>query len=99
MVLKLLEVLRKGLNILKDRIKAKEPEALQAQLAEKKSTSSLAQDEQRLDDNANANLVDKQQVLQALENASDHERSVARPDGELFFFSISCNILKTHALP
>jgi len=86
MVLKLLEVLRKGLNILKDRIKAKE--ALQAQLAEKKSTSS--QDEQRLDDNANANLVDKRQVLQALENSPDHERSVARLDGEhiLFVYSL-----------
>ena len=80
-LLKLLDVLRKGLEILKNRIKAKE--ALQAQPAEEKGTSS--QDEGWLDDNVNANLVDKQQVLVALENAPDHERSGARLDGEHIF--------------
>jgi len=61
MVLKLLEVLRKGLKILKNRVKAKK-EALLARLAGKESTSS--QGERWLDHNAN--LVDKQQVLEAL---------------------------------
>ena len=77
MTSKPLEVLRKGLNILKNRVKAKK-EALQAQLAAKKSISS--QDEQWLDHDAN--LVDEQQVLEVLEDASDYERGFARLDGE-----------------
>jgi len=72
MALKLLEVLRKGLKILKNCVKAKK-EALQARLvAEKKSTSS--RDERWLDHNAN--LVDKQQVPEASENAPDHEHNI-----------------------
>ena len=77
MALAPLEVLRKGLKILKKQFKAKK-EALQAQLAEKKSISS--QDEQWLDHDAN--LVDEQQALEALENASDYERGFARLGGE-----------------
>ena len=69
MALTAIEVLRKGLQILKNRVKAKK-EALQAQLAEKKSISS--QDEQWLDHDAN--LVDEEWVLKALENASDYEQ-------------------------
>jgi hypothetical protein len=73
MALKPLEVLHKGLKILNNRVKAKK-EALQARLAERKSISS--QDEHWLDHDAN--LVDEQQVLDALENTSDYERGVAR---------------------
>jgi hypothetical protein len=72
-----LEVLRKGLKILKNRVQAKK-EALQAQLAERKSISS--QDERWLDHDAN--LVDEEQVLEALEDASDYEQGFARLDGE-----------------
>jgi hypothetical protein len=73
MALKPLEVLHKGLKILNNRVKAKK-EALQARLAERKSISS--QDEHWLDHDAN--LVDEQQVLDALENTSDYEQGVAR---------------------
>ena len=52
--------------------------ALQAQLAEKKSISS--EDERWLDHEAN--LVDEQRVLEALEDASDYEQGFARLDGE-----------------
>ena len=77
MALKQLEVLQKGLQILKNRVKAKK-EALQTQLAEKKSISS--QDEQWLDHNAN--LVDEQQVLKVMENASDYEQGFVGLDDE-----------------
>jgi GAF domain-containing protein len=77
MALKPLEVLRKGLKIFENRVKAKK-EALQAQLAERKSISS--QDEQWLDHDAN--LVDELRVLEALEDASDYERGFARLDDE-----------------
>ncbi|KAI0248524.1 hypothetical protein BJV78DRAFT_1156442 [Lactifluus subvellereus] len=77
MASKPLEVLRKGLKVFKTRAKTKK-EILQAQLAEKKSISS--QDERWLDHDAN--LVDEQQVLEALENASDYERAFERLDGE-----------------
>lgn len=63
-----LEVLRKGLKVLENRVKPRK-EALQAQLAGRKSISS--QDEQWLDHDAN--LVDEQRVLEALENAPDYE--------------------------
>lgn len=76
MALELLKVLRKGLKILKNRVKTKE--ALQARLgAEKKSTSS--RDERWIDHNAN--LVDKQQVLEASENAPDHEHNIHNTSG------------------
>ncbi|KAF8219758.1 hypothetical protein L208DRAFT_1417721 [Tricholoma matsutake] len=75
MPLKPLEVLKKGLKILQDQVKAKK-EKLQAQLHVKKSISSL--DENWLDNEAN--LVDEQRVLDALENASDYERGCKRLD-------------------
>jgi hypothetical protein len=77
MALRPLEVLQKGLDILKNRVKAKK-EALQARLAEAKSISS--QDEQWLDHDAN--LVDEQQVLEVLEDASDYEHGLARLDSK-----------------
>ena len=51
---------------------------LQAQLAEKKSIS--AKDEHWLD--YDANLVDEQQVLEALESAPDYEQGFARLNDE-----------------
>lgn len=73
--LKALEVLKKGLKILQAQVKAKK-EKLQAQLHERKSISS--HDKKWLDNEAN--LVDEQQVLDALENASDYERGLERLD-------------------
>ena len=75
MSLKPLEVLKKGLKILQDQVRAKK-EKLQAQLHAKKSISSL--DANWLD--KKANLVDEQQVLDALENALDYERGCERLD-------------------
>ena len=75
MVSKPLEVLQKGLKVLTDRVKTRK-EALEAQLAEGKAISS--QDEQWLDHEAN--LVDEQRVLEALETASDYEQGFARLD-------------------
>lgn len=72
MVLKPLEVLQKGLEVLTNRTKSRK-DALQARLAEAKSISS--EDERWLD--YDANLVDEQQVLEALENASDYEQGFA----------------------
>ena len=74
---KLLEVLHKGLKILENWVSEKK-RALQAQLTEKKSISS--EDEQWLDHEAN--LVDEQQILEALEDALDYEQGFARLDGE-----------------
>ena|ERR1700726_370572 len=70
-----LEVLKKGLKILQKQVKAKK-EKLQAQLAQKKSISS--QDERWLDHEAN--LVDEQRILEALEKASDFEKSLEELD-------------------
>jgi hypothetical protein len=67
-----LEVLRKGLEVLTNRIKPRK-NALQAQLAKAKSISS--EDEQWLD--YKANLVDEQCVLEALEDAPDYETGEA----------------------
>jgi len=75
MTLKALEVLKNGLKILQAQVKAKK-EKLQAQLHERKSISS--HDKKWLDNEAN--LVDEQQVLDALENASDYERGLERLD-------------------
>ena len=75
MPLRPLEVLKKGLNTPQAQVKDKK-EKLQAQLHEKKSTSSL--DEKWLDNEAN--LVDKQQVLEMLEKASNYERGLGRLD-------------------
>ena len=72
MTLNPLAVLRKGLKVLESRVKTKK-EALQTQLAERKSIS--PQDEQWLD--YDANLVDEVQVLEALENASDYDQGLA----------------------
>ena len=77
MVLKPLKVLRKGLKTLTDHVKKKKEE-LQARLAERQPIS--AEDEQWLDHDAN--LVDEQRVLEALERASDYERGLARLDDE-----------------
>jgi hypothetical protein len=70
MVLKPLQVLRKGLKVLENQVRTKK-KTLQAQLAEKKPISS--QDEQWLDHDAN--LVDEVQVIDTLENASDYKRA------------------------
>jgi len=77
MALDPLEVLRKGLKVLESQVKTRK-EALQTRLAERKSIS--LQDEQWLDNDAN--LVDEQQVLEALENASDYDQGVARLNEE-----------------
>ena len=71
MTLKPLDVLRKGLRILQTQVKVRKKE-IQAQLAEKRSISS--QEEKWLDNEAN--LMDEQQVLEALKKASDYERSL-----------------------
>ena len=63
-----LDVLKKGLNLLQHRVKARREE-IQARLVEKKSISS--QDETWL--NGEANLTHEHQVLDALEEASDYE--------------------------
>jgi len=73
MSLKPIEVLRKGLMVLENRVKTRK-DVLKAQLAERKSISS--EDEQWLDHDAN--LVDEYQVLEALEKASDYEQAFAR---------------------
>ena len=75
MPLRPLEVLKKGLKTLQAQVKAKK-EKLQAQLHEKKSISSL--EEKWLDNEAN--LVDEERVLEALETASDYERGLERLD-------------------
>jgi predicted RNase H-like nuclease (RuvC/YqgF family) len=75
MPLRPLEVLKKGLKTLQAQVKAKK-EKLQAQLHQKRSISSL--DEEWLDNEAN--LVDEEQVLEALEKASDYERGLERLD-------------------
>jgi len=66
MVLQPLEILRKGLKVLTNHIKLRK-DTLQAQLAEARSISS--EDEQWLD--YDANLVDEQCILDALEDAPD----------------------------
>jgi hypothetical protein len=73
MAQKPLDVLKKGLNLLHRRVKARREE-IQARLAEKKSISS--QDEIWLD--GEANLTHEQQVLDTLEEASDYERGFGR---------------------
>jgi len=73
MSLKPIEVLRKGLMVLENRVKTRK-DVLKAQLAERKSISS--EDKQWLDHNAN--LVDEYWVLEALEKASDYEQAFAR---------------------
>ena len=75
LIVKHLEVLKKGLKILQDQVRAKK-EKLQAQLHVKKSISSL--DENWLDNEAN--LVDEQRVLDTLENTSNYERGYERLD-------------------
>jgi len=75
MALTLLEVLKKGLKVLKNQVKTRK-ETLQAQLAARKSISS--QDECWLDHDAN--LVDEQQALDILEDSSDYEKGFERLD-------------------
>ncbi|OJA11230.1 hypothetical protein AZE42_13240 [Rhizopogon vesiculosus] len=65
----------KPLDVLNNRVKVRK-ETLQAQLAARKSISS--QDESWLDHDAN--LVDEQQALEVLEDASDYERGFERLD-------------------
>lgn len=77
MASKAIEVLQKGLKILKNQVKVKK-EALQAQLAEKKPISS--EDERWLDHDAN--LVDEERVLEALENTPDYECGFSRLNDE-----------------
>ena len=76
MPLKPVEVLRKGLDVVTNRIKSRK-EALQAQLAEEGSISS--EDEQWLDHDAN--LVDELRVVETLEDAPDYEQAFGRLDG------------------
>ena len=76
MALKPLKILKKGLKILQNQVKDKK-EKLQAQLAKRVSISS--QDEKWLDHEAN--LVDEQWVLDALEKASNYESAFKRLDG------------------
>ena len=80
MALKPLEVLEIGLKTLQNQVKTKK-EKLQSQLAEKKSISS--QDEKWLDHEAN--LMDEQQVLETLEDASDYKRALEKLDDEQRF--------------
>jgi hypothetical protein len=75
MALKPLEVLKKGLKVLENRVKVRK-ETLQAQLAARKSISS--QDKSWLDHDAN--LVDEQWALEVLEDASDYERGFENLD-------------------
>jgi hypothetical protein len=70
-----LDILKKGLESLRNNVKAKRDHLL-AQLAEKKPITSL--DEHWLDNDAN--LVDEEQILEALEKASNYERGVERLD-------------------
>ncbi|KAG2354181.1 hypothetical protein BDR07DRAFT_1382449 [Suillus spraguei] len=66
---------QKKLKVLKNRVKVRK-ETLQAQLAARKSIS--LQDENWLDHDAN--LLDEQQALDVLEDASDYERGFERLD-------------------
>jgi len=75
MAVKALDILKKGLNTLKSKVRPRK-EKLQALLAEKKSISS--EDERWLDQDAR--LVNEQLVIEALENASDYERGFQRLD-------------------
>jgi hypothetical protein len=77
MASKPLKALRKGLKTLTDHLKTKK-DAIQCQLVERKPIS--AEEEHWLD--YDANLVDKQQVLEALDSASDYERGFARLNDE-----------------
>lgn len=72
-----LDVLRKGLKRLRSDVKAKK-DCLLAQLADRRPITS--QDEHWLDNDAN--LVDEERILEALEKASDYERSLERLDDE-----------------
>ena len=69
-----LEILKKGLGILQKKVQTRK-EKLKALLSQKKAISSA--DELWLDQEAN--LVDEE-VIVALENASDYEQAVGRLD-------------------
>ena len=77
MVLNPLNVLKKGLKTLRNQVKTKK-EQLQTWLAEGKSISS--QEEKWLD--GEANFIDEDHVLEALELASDYEWGLERLDEE-----------------
>jgi hypothetical protein len=70
-----LDILRTGLKRLQSKVAVKRDHLL-AQLADKKSITSS--DEHWLDNDAN--LVDEERVLDALEKTSDYERGVERLD-------------------
>jgi hypothetical protein len=70
-----LDILKKGLESLRNDVKTKRDRLL-AQLAEKKPITSS--DEHWLDNDAN--LVDEEWILEALEKASNYERGVERLD-------------------
>ena len=72
-----LDVLKKGLKTLRNQVKTKK-ERLQTQLAEGKSIS--LQEEKWLD--REANFIDEDCVLEALEMASDYEQGLERLDEE-----------------
>jgi hypothetical protein len=75
MVLNPLDILKKGLKTLHDQVKAKKDQ-LQAQLTKGKSISS--QEAEWLD--GEANLVDEDRILEALEKASDYKQGLERLD-------------------
>jgi hypothetical protein len=70
-----LDVLKNGMKLLQCRVKARKEE-IQARLAAKKSISS--QDETWLD--GEANLIDEQLILDALEKAPDYETGFGQLD-------------------
>jgi hypothetical protein len=75
MPLKPLDILRKGLKSLENEVKAKRDHLL-ARLADQKSITSS--EEHWLDNDAN--LIDEELILDALEKASDYEMGIARLD-------------------
>lgn len=75
MALKPLDILRKGLDSLRKKVKARK-DYLVAQLADKKSIT--LSEELWLDNDAN--LIDEERILEALDKASDYERGVSRLD-------------------
>jgi hypothetical protein len=75
--MKPLEVLKKGLKSLRNKVKAKRDRLL-AQLADRKSISSS--EEHWLDNDGN--LVVEEHILDTLERASDYERGIERLDDE-----------------
>ena len=75
MAAKPVEILRKGLGALENKIQERK-QKIEALLAKKKSISSA--DEHWLDNEAN--LIDEEVVVNTLENASDYDRAIGQLD-------------------